>query len=71
MLCVNSGNGHGPRKSAAERLRSTQLNLKNRPGTGEYLQHEFHAHIGEWRKIIDLMKNHQLRRHFFIVSYMW
>jgi len=69
-----TGNGyHGsqPRKSAAERLRSTQLNLKNRPGAGEYLQHEFHAHIGDWRKVIDLMKNHELRRHFFIVSYMW
>ncbi|XP_037074419.1 organic cation transporter-like protein [Pollicipes pollicipes] len=67
----NGYHGNQPRKSAVERLRSTQLNLKNRPGTGEYLQHEFHAHIGEWRKILDLMKNHQLRRHFFIVSYMW
>ncbi|XP_043193949.1 solute carrier family 22 member 8-like isoform X2 [Amphibalanus amphitrite] len=60
---------------AAHRLqrRVTQMNGhgRSKQGAGDFMQHEIHAHLGHWSKLADMMKNHQLRKHFCIVSYVW
>ena len=44
---------------------------RSKQGAGDFMQHEIHAHLGHWSKLVDMMKNHQLRKHFCIVSYVW
>ncbi|XP_037082705.1 organic cation transporter protein-like [Pollicipes pollicipes] len=59
--------------TAAHRLqrRVTGMNGRAKQGAGDFMQHEIHAHLGQWARLFDMMKNGQLRKHFIIVSYVW